>query len=53
MRYHLRKPFARLGATSRDEAVRRARETGLIPDGGVQRLRDAAGGQAGDSQRSE
>ena len=50
VRYHLRKLFARLGATSRDEAVRRARETGLIPDGGVQRPHDAAAAEARDTQ---
>ena len=31
VRYHLRKLFARLGATSRAEAVRRGRELGAIP----------------------
>ncbi|MCY4600262.1 MAG: LuxR C-terminal-related transcriptional regulator [Acidobacteria bacterium] len=31
VRYHLRKLFARLGVTSRAEAVRRGRELGLIP----------------------
>ena len=30
VRYHLRKLFSRLGATSRSEAVRRAREIGLF-----------------------
>ena len=32
VRYHIRKLFAKLGARSRGEAVRRARELGLLPD---------------------
>lgn len=32
VRYHLRKLFAKLGVTTRTEAVRRARELGLIAD---------------------
>ena len=32
VRYHIRKLFAKLGAHNRAEAVRRAREMGLIPD---------------------
>ena len=32
VRYHIRKLFAKLGARSRAEAVRRARELGLLPD---------------------
>ena len=32
VRHHLRKLFAKLGVASRDEAVRRARKLGLIPD---------------------
>ena len=32
VRYHLRKLFAKLGAAKRNDAVRRARELGLIPD---------------------
>ena len=31
VRYHLRKLFAKLGARKRAEAVRRAREMGLVP----------------------
>ena len=32
VRYHIRKLFAKLGARNRVEAVRRAREMGLVPD---------------------
>ena len=32
VRYHIRKLFAKLGARNRAEAVRRAREMGLVPD---------------------
>ena len=32
VRYHMRKLFAKLGVGTRADAVRRARETGLIPD---------------------
>ena len=32
VRYHIRKLFAKLGARNRAEAVRRARELGLLPD---------------------
>ena len=32
VRYHLRKLFAKLGASNRDELLRRARELGLIPE---------------------
>ncbi len=42
VRYHLRKAFARLGATGRADAVRRAREAGLLP---------ATGAQASDAER--
>ena len=51
VRYHLRRLFSRLGATSRDEAVRRARETGLFPDGGVHSPYDDAGAEAQETQR--
>ena len=33
VRYHIRKLFAKLGARNRVEAVRRARDMGLVPDG--------------------
>ena len=45
VRYHLRKLFSKLGATSRGEAVRRARATGLIPDGGVQSPDEVSGAE--------
>ena len=45
VRYHLRKLFSRLGATSRDQAVQRAREIGLFPGDGVQSSHDASGVQ--------
>ena len=51
VRYHLRKLFSRLGATGRDEAVRRARESGLLPEGGVAAA-DAAATRARDAGRS-
>ena len=35
VRYRLRKLFAKLGVAKRDDAVRRARELGLIPDDSV------------------
>ena len=51
VRYHLRKLFSRLGATSRGEAVHRARELGLFPGGGVHSPHDNAGAQAREAQR--
>ena len=35
VRYHLRKLFTKLNVRTRVEAVRRARELGLIPDSGL------------------
>ena len=33
VRHHIRKLFAKLGVRKRGDAVRRAREMGLLPDG--------------------
>ena len=52
VRYHLRKLFSRLGATSRGEVVRRARELGLLPEGGTASPCDAAGTKARDAERA-
>ena len=52
VRYHLRKLFSRLGATSRGEVVRRARELGLLQEGGSESASDAAGTKAREAERA-
>ena len=52
VRYHLRNLFSRLGAKSREEAVRRAREAGLVADGGDRPRHGAAEGEAPEPGRA-